>query len=310
MSWIIVMLLVLIIILLSICIYLDIGFTATFTSSEVPNTSSEGTSALPPVTTLPVTTAKQPSTTKAPGTVKLPNTQTPQVTTTPKPVLTTVPITTTQTPLTTTTPVTTENNAPTICIDPGHGFGDPGATYGNYKEKDITLAISLKLKDELIALGYNVIMTHDGVNYPESTYLSQNANGDPCFYVNERNRWIRNHASEIDLVISIHCDSAAPSASGTRYYIMEYGTDYYLPQSEQLARSLCNAVANAFDKTPPANKYNTTTEFAILKTSIPSVLVESLFMSNSGDLQKLIDPEWQSKFAKALAQGINNHLTK
>ena len=47
----------------------------------------------------------------------------------------------------------------TICVDPGHGGKDGGAIYGAYVEKDINLEISLKLKDILVHMGYNVVLT-------------------------------------------------------------------------------------------------------------------------------------------------------
>ena len=57
----------------------------------------------------------------------------------------------------------------TICIDPGHGFDDPGASteyLGQWTEADVNLAIGLMLRDELVARGYTVIMTHDTNDIP------------------------------------------------------------------------------------------------------------------------------------------------
>ena len=315
MSWIVVGLLILIITLLSICIYLDIEFTSAFTSSSLPNTTVAATSSAAPTTTAsPTTTTVAPITSNTPVTTKAPET-------TAKPTVTTTPVTTTAAPITTEAPTTTKApqispDAPTICIDAGHGFSDPGAirkleaTGVSYNESDINLAISLKLKNELTALGYNVIMTHDGVNLPDAKYLTKTADGS-FFYVNERNQWIKDHENEIDLVISIHCNTADPSITGTRFYILEYGSSGSNSKSVPLAESLCIATHNAFGTTPPKNKYNTQS-LAVLKTGIPSVLVESAFMSNNSgtncDLAKLIDPAWQSTFAKALAQGVKNYL--
>lgn len=318
MSWIIVLLLVLIIILLSVCIYLDIEFTAAFTSSNLPDTTELSTttkipitSALPVSTTTPkVTTIQTPVTTKTPATTKLPITTTPVTT---QAVITTAPVTT-ETPKTTAPPVTTKAppavNAPTICIDAGHGFTDPGACRvmnGQlYEEDAINLAIALKLKEELLALGYNVIMTHDGENLPEQKYLNDSSTP---FDANGRNYFIRDHQDEIDLVISIHCNTASDtSVTGTRFYILSSKMTGYNYKSIALAESLCLSAYDAFGTTPPKNKY-LTQELAVLKTGIPSVLVESAFMSNNSDLTKLIDPAWQALFAKALAEGVQDYLT-
>jgi len=309
MSWIVVILLVLIIALLSICIYLDIEFTAAFTSSTVPNTTQDGTTSTPPVTTLPVTTPKAPITSKAPITAaKPPVTQ--------APITSTVLVTTTKAPITTKAPETTKPQAlpeaPTICIDPGHGFTDPGACRVMngvlYEEDLINLAIAMKLKDELIALGFNVIMTHDGENLPANRYLNDSSTP---FNANGRNLFIRDHKDEIDLVVSIHCNTNDNTTiTGTRFYILSSKMTGYTAKSVTLAEKLFDATHQALGTSPlPANKYNTE-ELAVLKTGIPSVLVESAFMSNTSDLQKLIDPAWQSTLAKGLAQGVKNYLAK
>lgn len=317
MSWIIVMLLVLIIILLSVCIYLDIEFTSAFTSSDAPNTTEDSTTTQPIIntinpidTTQTTTTTKRPAQSSAPIVIQPPNTAI-------TPITSTVPVTTTKTPITTKTPQTTKPvispDAPTICIDPGHGFSDPGALGSlngiTYNEKDINLAISLKLKEELLSLGYNVIMTHDGVNLPADKYLTKTKE-DTYFYVNQRNQWIKDRKSEIDLVISIHCDSAAPSVSGTRFYILSTKMTGYTAKSVTLAEKLFDATHLALGTTSlPANKYNTQ-ELAVLKTGIPSVLLEAAFLSSKSDLTKLIDPAWQAKLAQGLAQGVKNYLAK
>ena len=49
----------------------------------------------------------------------------------------------------------------TIVIDPGHGGNKPGAILRKRYEKDLNLSISLKLRDKLESLGYNIIMTRD-----------------------------------------------------------------------------------------------------------------------------------------------------
>ena len=250
MSWIVVILLVLIIALLSICIYLDIEFTAAFTSSTVPNTTQDGTTSTPPVTTLPVTTPKAPITSKAPITAaKPPVTQ--------APITSTVLVTTTKAPITTKAPETTKPQAlpeaPTICIDPGHGFTDPGACRVMngvlYEEDLINLAIAMKLKDELIALGFNVIMTHDGENLPANRYLNDSSTP---FNANGRNLFIRDHKDEIDLVVSIHCNTNDNTTiTGTRFYILSSKMTGYTAKSVTLAEKLLEATKMLCDIRSP-----------------------------------------------------------
>jgi N-acetylmuramoyl-L-alanine amidase len=194
-------------------------------STQAPTTTQQPrvTTAKPLITTKPTeTTAKPLITTKPTTTAKPLVTTTPDAITTAPLTTTKAPIPTQQTPITTapitttpitTTPITTPAvtsssakpdettvpvfpNAPTICIDPGHGFSDPGAlgvlNGVTYQEDDINLAIAYKLKNELNARGFNVIFTHDGVNLPEDKYLKK-AEGSTFFYVNNRNAWITDH---------------------------------------------------------------------------------------------------------------------
>ncbi len=296
MTWIIIFLLIFIIVLLGVCIYLDVQFSglpllgtseestaANETSlSTVETTDAEGTTQETPVTTNAVTAVL--TTEKTPDTVP--------------------PSTTTET---TDAPVAISPDAPTICIDPGHGFNDPGAldTSGEVYESTVNLAISLKLKDALNALGYNVILTHDGTNLPDDKYLSTS----PIFNVNARNEFLYEQRSEIDLVISIHCNTFSnASVNGSRYYILRNYDAGYNAKSIDLANSLINAVYEAGYLAKKNNYY--TQELAVLKTGIPSVLVECGFLTNATDLANLTSDTWQAGYAEALAKGIDGYLSE
>jgi N-acetylmuramoyl-L-alanine amidase len=92
-----------------------------------------------------------------------------------------------------------------IVIDPGHGGHDPGAVYGNVKEKDITLAIALKLGKQLSAIeNTKVYYTRDKDETLELYKRPQKAN--------ER---------KADLFISIHCNAVeSPKPYGTETWVM------------------------------------------------------------------------------------------
>lgn len=301
-TWIVILLLVLIIVLLSLCLYFDIRvITApTFSTTKAPvssapplTTVTPDTEAKPPVTTArpPVTQAKPPVTTKVPVTTKAPVTQAPPVTTKPS------------TPVTTPTP---DPDAPTVCIDPGHGFGDPGAlgtlNGKTYYESEINLEIAMKLKDALLSLGYNVIMTHDGKTLPADKYLSESS---PIYNVNNRCQFIKDNKSKIDLVVSVHCNTfpSNTSVKGSRYYILPYGYTGFNAKSETLAASLVDAVFASFSLAEKPGQY--TQNLGVLKSGIPSVLVECGFMTNSSDLTNLVSQWWQTKYVTALANGVD-----
>ena len=77
----------------------------------------------------------------------------------------------------------------TICIDPGHGFDDAGASsvyVPDYDEKHLTLRYANDLKSELEKMGYAVIMTHDGTTFPKTA----GDDGNNKFNPNERSAYV------------------------------------------------------------------------------------------------------------------------
>ncbi|MBO5671307.1 MAG: N-acetylmuramoyl-L-alanine amidase, partial [Clostridia bacterium] len=104
----------------------------------------------------------------------------------------------------TTAPADTDDGTVTICLDPGHGFDDVGTDsdyLGALTEKDITLAVTLLIKDKLEAMGYEVMLTHDGETFPKSSIDDENNLFNPkerIDYVSEL---------DIDFYLSIHCDT-------------------------------------------------------------------------------------------------------
>ncbi len=97
-------------------------------------------------------------------------------------------------------------NIKTIVIDPGHGGKDPGALgHSTSREKDIVLKVGLKL----------------------GQYLKENFPNVNVVYTREKDVFIELHEraaiankAQADLFISIHCNSAAPSAYGTEIYVL------------------------------------------------------------------------------------------
>ncbi len=175
-----------------------------------------------------------------------------------------------------------------VVIDPGHGGSDPGAISGGVKEKDVTLAISLLVRDKLEAAGYNVTMTREGDTYPtleeRVVIASEKNNGKiPAIFV------------------SIHCNSFDTStANGTQVY--------YHPDSKYgtiLAENIYNAnVANTPLKA--GQVHDGSTLYVVRKTIQPAALVETAFLSNDSDRAYLVSKEGQ----EALAQGIYEGIVK
>lgn len=192
----------------------------------------------------------------------------------------------------------------TVYIDPGHGGVDSGASYGGVYEKNLALSVANKLKENLIQLGYQVLMTRTAdYNVDFKTERSKMAN-----------------QSNADLFISIHFNAtglASSNATGIETYWYQYDPEYQPKinaamhnDSTRLAESeiLANQVqASLISGTGAVNRGVRRETFAVLReTAIPAILVELGFMDNPSDLQKIKEDSYQTKLANALAQGIDN----
>ncbi len=192
----------------------------------------------------------------------------------------------------------------TIYIDPGHGGVDSGASYGGVYEKNLALSVANKLKENLIQLGYQVLMTRTAdYNVDFKTERSKMAN-----------------QSNADLFISIHFNAtglASSNATGIETYWYQYDPEYQpkinaamhndptrLAESEILANQV---QASLISGTGAVNRGVRRETFAVLReTAIPAILVELGFMDNPSDLQKIKEDSYQTKLANALEQGIDN----
>lgn len=178
-----------------------------------------------------------------------------------------------------------------IALDPGHGGSDPGAVGPTeVEEKNITLAVSIKLRDLLTAAGCAVVMTREtdtDVSYPDS----------PAGVELQARVAVANNAGA-DVFISLHCNAAAsPQAHGTE--------TWYYHDGEPLAQVLTVCLAD----TGLANRGAKQGSFYVLKyTLMPAVLVEMAFITNPEEETKLADPAFQACVAAAIKQGLLSWL--
>lgn len=203
-----------------------------------------------------------------------------------------------------------QNGTLTVVVDPGHGIADPGALHdenlGTVTEASLTLAISKELKTALESRGYTVIMTHDGVTKPDTEW----DDGKAVFGPSERCSF--SNAQDANLFISLHCDAFPENTDvcGTRIYY-PVSTPFSTKLDKQYAKALAGAIEAAFpdDKDVSLMDMHGQNCYTVLyKTLVPSVLVECGFITNKGDAEKLLDAEWRSKFATALADGIDEYF--
>ncbi|MBQ8460363.1 N-acetylmuramoyl-L-alanine amidase [bacterium] len=177
-----------------------------------------------------------------------------------------------------------------ITLDPGHGGSETGAIgcLGD-NEKDINLAIALKLKPLLEKAGAKVFMTRiddTEVSLSDRVKLSQ--------------------ANDSDIFISIHNnalpDSLADSnRSGTSIY-------YFYPQSNNIAQQL---LKNMTAELSMNNDKVRQESFAVIRnTESLSVLIEVGYMIVPEDNAKLINPEFQQKVAQSILNGLVKYVQK
>jgi N-acetylmuramoyl-L-alanine amidase len=182
-----------------------------------------------------------------------------------------------------------------IVIDAGHGGYDPGAlgVTGLY-EKDFNLDTSLKLQDKLTALGATVIMTRTDDSFIS---LSGRANVANQVYA--------------DIFVSVHANSTNSSAlRGTSTYFYAPSTNPALYSQREQRQKLAARVQNRLAAELGTRNIGTLqANFAVLReTQMPSILVESAFLSNPDDEALLKDSQFRDKEAQAIADGLSDYF--
>lgn len=184
----------------------------------------------------------------------------------------------------------------TILIDPGHGGPDTGAIGPNHTyEKNNNLAIALALNTILKQAGAETILTRDQDISPATNYSE---NEDLQARVNLAN------TTKADLFICIHNDAnGKPEIQGT--------ATYYSEDNPQKAESihLANCIQTAaIDTLKTNNRGLKEAGFYVLKyTTMPSILLETAFISSPYEEARLQNPLFQKNVASAIFQGIYNY---
>ena len=197
----------------------------------------------------------------------------------------------------------------TICIDPGHGFGDIGAGseyIGDLSEKDINLKFAKFLSDELASRGYDVFMTHDGESFPKTEIDNGNNNYD----YKERTAYA--NSVGMDYFISIHCNTydGYQDVQGVRIY---YSEDSRVPvkEPEKAAGFLCESLKSAFPDYRKPLSYMTEADNSYYVThwaEACALLIEIGYLTNKTDAENMLNDEWNKNMAIALADGIDKYF--
>jgi N-acetylmuramoyl-L-alanine amidase len=218
-----------------------------------------------------------------------------------------------------------------VAIDPGHGGDDTGALgYRRLPEAEIVLAIAKKLKAELEDIpGVSAFLTRSG-----------------DYFVPLRKRVELARQLQADVMISIHCNASRNrEATGTEVYFLsltgatdeasrslaeaenaadliggvpkETGNDllgilFDLRQNDTVRRS-SELAENLVDALRDEDRLSTRgvkqAGFVVLKApDIPAVLVETAFITNAREAAMLKDPQFQSKVAERLSDGVQAYM--
>jgi len=179
-----------------------------------------------------------------------------------------------------------ENENPLIVLDAGHGGSDVGAPYNGCNEKDIDLAITLKLGALLTSAGYRVEYTRTAdttVSLADRAGLANTLNAD--------------------IFVCIHANAYAPKpeVSGLETYYLIGGE-----RSKTLAADIHNAILASVDVTDRGVR---TANYYVLKnTLMPAVLVETGYVTNAEECARLNDESYQQQLAEAITHGIQTYF--
>lgn len=222
----------------------------------------------------------------------------------------------------------------TIALDAGHGGEDPGARgRGGSREKDVTLTIARKLKRIIDAEpNMRAVLTRDGdfylplrtrveksrrvkadlfVSIHADAFVRPHARGSSVFALSERGatsaaaRWLAKRENDADLIGGVNLGVKDRYLAQTLLDLSQTAT---IQDSLKLARAVLTEIGGINS----LHKENVEQAgFAVLKApDIPSILVETAFISNPEEELRLNDPAYQDRMARALFKGIKRYFAR
>jgi N-acetylmuramoyl-L-alanine amidase len=221
-----------------------------------------------------------------------------------------------------------------VALDPGHGGEDPGAIGPTgLREKDVVLAIALKLRDRLNQVrGMRVMLTRDGdyfvplqdrvrkarqvqadllVSIHADAFMRREASGASVYALSTRGasstaaRWLADKENAADVVGGVNVASSDPQLLRT---MLEMSTAAQVRDSMKLG----DQVLDRLGRVGKLHKRQVEQAgFAVLKApDVPSILVETAFISNPEEEARLRTSAYQDKLVAALEHGIRRHLLR
>jgi N-acetylmuramoyl-L-alanine amidase len=220
-----------------------------------------------------------------------------------------------------------------VAIDAGHGGKDPGA-HGpsGVQEKRVTLAVARELARQIDAdPGMKAVLIRDGdVFVPlQQRYMkargaqadlfisihadaapSSAANGASVFVLSTRGassqaaRWLADQENAADLVGGVSLDDKDRSLSAVLLDLSQSAT---MRASDDVAEQVLGSLKKVGKAHKPAVER---ANFVVLRSpDVPSMLIETGFITNPGEEKKLDDPEYRQRLAAAIAQGVRQYFS-
>ncbi|MHA7679275.1 N-acetylmuramoyl-L-alanine amidase [Cupriavidus sp. PET2-C1] len=222
----------------------------------------------------------------------------------------------------------------TVAIDPGHGGEDPGATGASgSREKDVVLQIAQRLRAKIDSQpNMRAMMTRDAdffvplnvrvqkarrvqadlfVSIHADAFLSPEAKGASVFALSERGasstaaRWMANKENASDLIGGANMGNKDAQVARV---LLDLSTTAQINDSLQVGKAVLAEIGgvNRLHKGSVEQA-----GFAVLKApDIPSILVETAFISNPEEERKLNDESHQEQLANAILRGIKNYFAR
>ena len=225
-----------------------------------------------------------------------------------------------------------------VALDPGHGGEDPGAVGpAGTREKDVVLQIAQRLKERINAQSVNgspmrAYLTRDAdffvplhvrvqkarsvqadlfVSIHADAFFTPNAQGASVFALSQGGasssaaRWMANQENKADLIGGVNI--VAQDAQVKRA-LLDMSTTAQINDSLQLGGAMLREIGGVGRLHKPKVEQ---ASFAVLKApDIPSVLVETAFISNPDEEDKLRSAAYQDNLAEALMKGIKAYFAR
>lgn len=222
----------------------------------------------------------------------------------------------------------------TIALDPGHGGEDPGAIgHGGSREKDVVLSIAKRLKAKIEEQpNMRVMLTRDAdffvplhmrvqkarkvqadlfVSIHADAFVETTARGSSVFALSEKGasssaaRWMASKENAADLIGGVNIKGQDRQLASV---LLDLSTTAQISDSMKLAKAVLGEIGgiNRLHKGAVEQA-----GFAVLKApDIPSILIETAFISNPEEEAKLTDDAYQDQMADAVLKGIRKYFAK